>query len=67
MIGYDDDAVIVNDCWTNQAEKLSNQQFAEIERIWVIVHSLSNQKRAIDNRFISKLLSMVLYLIFKGV
>lgn len=30
MIGYDDDAVIVNDCWTNQVEKLSNQQFAEI-------------------------------------
>ena len=30
LIGYEDDIVIVNDCWTNQAEKLSNQQFAEI-------------------------------------
>ncbi|HBF74217.1 MAG TPA: hypothetical protein DDW71_03060 [Lactobacillus sp.] len=30
MTGYDDDVVIVNDCWTNQVEKLSNQQFAEI-------------------------------------
>lgn len=30
LIGYEDDFVIVNDCWTNQTEKLSNQQFAEI-------------------------------------
>ncbi|WP_203650100.1 C39 family peptidase [Secundilactobacillus yichangensis] len=30
MIGYDDNAVIVNDCWTAKTEKLSNQQFAEI-------------------------------------
>ncbi|GAX04209.1 hypothetical protein IWT140_01847 [Secundilactobacillus pentosiphilus] len=30
MIGYDDHAVIVNDCWTNQVETIPNQQFAEI-------------------------------------
>ncbi|MCH5463002.1 hypothetical protein HC026_10560 [Lactobacillus sp. LC28-10] len=30
LIGYDANAVLVNDCWTNQTEKISNQQFAEI-------------------------------------
>lgn len=30
MVGYDDHAVIVNDCWTNQVETIPNQQFAEI-------------------------------------
>lgn len=30
MIGYDDNNVIVNDCWTFKTEKISNRQFAEI-------------------------------------
>ncbi|WP_461242755.1 C39 family peptidase [Secundilactobacillus muriivasis] len=30
LIGYDDQHVIVNDCWTEEETTLSNEQFAEI-------------------------------------
>lgn len=30
MIGYDDTGVIVNDCWTNQTEKIANSKFVAI-------------------------------------